>query len=123
MEVNTLTVNELLQNALALFAETDASDADYQALAIPHINMVLAETFEVNNRMRRMAKKPVLDAVPEIGALSDTIDYEDKLMRLALPYGLAEKLYFDEENDGRLSMFKQEYAERVNQCDRWVVAF
>lgn len=118
-----MTGSELLQRALALFAETDTSDADYQALAIPHINMVLAETFEVNNRLRKMAGKDAFDTVPEIGALSDSIEYEDKLVRLALPYGLAEKLYFDEENNARLSMFKQEYAERVNQCDRWVVAF
>jgi hypothetical protein len=123
MEVNTLTVNELLQNALALFAETDASDADYQALAIFHTNMVLAETFEVNNRMRERAGKEELTEIPSVTALTDTIPYEDKLLRFALPFGLAEKLYFDEDNDGRLSMFKQEYANRVNQCDRWVVAF
>lgn len=118
-----MTVNELLQNALPLFAETDTSDADYQALTIPHTNMVLAETFDVNNRMREQAGKEPLTEIPSVTALTDTIPFEDKLVRLALPYGLAAKLYFDEDNDGRLSMFLQEYAERVNQCDRWVVAF
>ena len=44
-------------------------------------------------------------------------------MKLALPYGLAAKLYFDEDDNARLTMFLQEYADRVNQCDRWVVAF
>ena len=118
-----MTGNELLKRALAFFAETDTSDVDYQTLAIPHINMVLAETFEVNNRLRKMAGLEEFKSIPEIKTLSATIEYEDKLVYLAMPYGLAEKLYFDEENNARLSMFKQEYADRVNQCDRWVVAF
>ena len=118
-----MTVNELLQNALALFAETDTSDADYQTLAIPFTNMVLAETFEVNNRLREYAGKEPFTEIPSVSALTDTIPCEEKLLRFALPFGLAEKLYFDEDNDGRLSMFKQEYANRVEQCDRWVVAF
>ena len=116
--------NELLKRAMALYGEIDTSDEDNRTLAVPQINMLLAEVFEVNNRMREHAGKEKLEAVPEISSLSDTIECEDKLLRLALPYGLAAMLYFGEEdNDGRLSMFKQEYAERVNQCDRWVVAF
>ena len=118
-----MTVNDLFLNALPIFAETDASDSDYQALAIPHTNMCLAETFEVNNRMRMRAGLDPFTKIPSVSSMDDEIPYEEKLVRLALPYGLAEKLYFDEENDGRLSMFKQEYANRVEQCDRWVVAF
>ena len=42
---------------------------------------------------------------------------------MALPYGLAAKLYFDEEDNARLNYFLQEYASRLDACDRWVVAF
>ena len=119
-----MTANELFQAASALYGETDTTDEDNRALAVPQINMLLAETHEVNNRMREQAGKEVLKDIPSIATLDEEIPYETKLVRLALPYGLAAMLYFGEEdNDGRLSMFKQEYAERVNQCDRWVVAF
>ena len=115
--------NELLKRAMALYAETDTNDEDSKALAVPYINMVLAETFDVNNRMREYAGKEPLESIPEIASLDDTIQYEDKLVKLALPYGLASKLYFDEDDNPRLTMFLQEYADRVNQCDRWVVSF
>ena len=115
--------NELLKRAMALYAETDTNDEDVKALSVPYINMVLAETFDVNNRMREYAGKEPLESIPEIASLDDTIQYEDKLVKLALPYGLASKLYFDEDDNPRLTMFLQEYADRVNQCDRWVVSF
>lgn len=115
--------NELLKRAMALYAETDTNDEDVKALSVPYINMVLAETFDVNNRMREYVGKEPMESIPEIASLDDTIQYEDKLVKLALPYGLASKLYFDEDDNPRLTMFLQEYADRVNQCDRWVVAF
>ena len=115
--------NELLKRAMALYAETDTNDEDAKTLAVPYINMVLAETFDVNNRMRKYSGKEPMESIPEITELSDTIQYEDKLVKLALPYGLAAKLYFDEDDNPRLTMFLQEYSDRVNQCDRWVVAF
>ena len=43
-------------------------------------------------------------------------------MRLALPYGLAAKLIYDEQDSTRFNYFLNEYADRVNRCDRWVVA-
>jgi hypothetical protein len=118
-----MTGNELLAMALALFAETDASDETYQALAVPYINTVLAEAFNCNNRIRKWSGKEVFAIIPAISSLADTVDYEEELLRNALPYGLAAKLYFDEENDGRLSYFNQEYANRLAEADKWVVTF
>jgi hypothetical protein len=118
-----MTGSELLSVALALFAETDVTDESYQTLAVPYINTVLAEAFNCNNRIRRFNGMPALSMIPAITSLDDTIDYEDELMRNALPYGLAAKLYFDEDNDGRLSYFNQEYANRLAEADKWVVMF
>lgn len=118
-----MTGNELLAAALALFAETDASDETYQALAVPYINTVLAEAFNCNNRIRRFNGISAHSMIPAITSLSDEIDYEEELLRSALPYGLAAKLYFDEDNDGRLSYFNQEYANRLAEADKWVVTF
>lgn len=118
-----MTGNELLTRAMALYAETDTSDEDARALAVPYINMVLTETFDTNNRIRQRRELDPLAEIPEISSLNDEIIYEDYLVKLALPYGLASKLYFDEDDNSRLSMFLQEYADRVNRADRWVVAF
>lgn len=115
-----MTVYELLTTAAALFFESDLSS--YTDLAVGFVNMLLAECFETNNRIRRRAGKAGLIKPPLLTTLQDTIPYEEGLVRLALPYGLAAKLIYDEQDSARFNYFLNEYADRVNRCDRWVVA-
>jgi hypothetical protein len=91
--------------------------------AIPLINIVLAETFDVNNRIRYSKDKAELTACPTITALTDTLTYEDELTRFALPLGLLCRLYVDEDNLAMLSVYKQEYAAAVNNADRCIASF
>lgn len=114
-----MTGIELEKKALALFSETDTEE--YEGLALIHINILLDETWKQNNRMRRKAGKEELENRIQLNGLSEEITYEDELVRQALPYGLAAKLYFDEEDNARLSMFNQEYANRLTACDAFVI--
>ena len=114
-----MTGTELTMRALALFSETEIED--YRELALTHINILLDETWKQNNRMRRKAGLEEMKERLQLGGLDDDITYEAELVRQALPYGLAAKLYFDEEDNARLSMFNEEYANRLNACDAFVV--
>ena len=116
-----MTGNELLKQALALMAETDGED--YRELAPAYINLMLAELFDVNNRMRRHGGLEELAEMPAVSGLEEELPYMERLQRLAMPYGLVSRLFFDEEDNSRLSMFNEEYAARVNQCDKYTVAF
>jgi len=115
-----MTVYELLTAAAALFFETDLSG--YCDLALPFVNMLLNECFETNNRIRRRNGKEGLLSAPVLTNLYEVIPYEEQLVRLALPYGLAAKLIYDEQDSARMNYFMSEYTSRVNRCDRWVVA-
>lgn len=116
-----MTANELFYAAMALFYENNSEV--HQDYVKGLINVLLAECFDVNNRLRRRAGKEELTRIPRIGDMMDEIPYEEMLVRLALPYGLAAKLFFEEGDNPRLTYFLQEYAQRVDRCDRWVVAF
>lgn len=116
-----MTVYELLGTAAALFFETEPTA--YQEVALPFVNMVLAECFEANNRLRRRAGKEELSELPVMSDLQETLPYEEELVRLVLPYGLAAKLIYDEQDSARLNYFLSEYSQRLERCDRWVVAF
>ncbi len=116
-----MTAYELLATAASLFFESDLSS--YTEVALPFVNMILAECFETNNRLRRRAGKETLQTVPVLSDLKEIVPFEEKLVRQAMPYGLAAKLIYDELDSVRLNYFLSEYADRVNRCDRWVVAF
>ena len=116
-----MTGTELLKKALALFAETET--ADYEETGLIYINLLLDETHDQNNRMLRHAGEEELAEYRNITALTDELPCMEKLAREALTYGLAAKLYFDEEENARLSMFNEEYANRLAALDRNVVVF
>lgn len=114
-----MTGTELLKQALALMAETETDD--YLELGLTYINMLLAETKKQNDRMRRWAGKEALEGYPKISALEDELPCEEELAREALPWGLCAKIFFDEDDNPRLSMFNEEYANRLSACDKWVL--
>lgn len=114
-----MTGEELLKRAGALIGETEMED--YRAIALTHINIMLDDTWKQNNRMRVYAGKEELKTRPQLGGLGEEIPFEEEMVREAMPYGLAALLYFDEEDNSRLSMFKEEYANRLTACDKNVV--
>jgi hypothetical protein len=111
-----MTANDLLKNACAMFH--DYTPADYARVGLAGINIVLAEIFEVNNRIRSNNGKEPLEEIPGIAALDEALPYEDILTRNAMIYGLAEKLIVDERDAGLWAVFHQKYVNAVNEADR-----
>lgn len=112
-----MTGTELLTMAIGLFGETDTTP--YAATALPWINFVITETFDVANRRLAYAKLDPLLTVPLMTSLDDPLPYDDTLTLLAFPYGLATHLFRNDENDyAMLNALEQKYAQAVNKCDR-----
>ena len=80
-----MTGTTLLAGATALF--NDNTPTDYSAQALPLLNILMAETFDVNNRLRKAAGKALLTQIPEMAALSETVPFEEMLVRRAFAYG------------------------------------
>ncbi len=114
-----MTGRELLTAACHLFFDTNT--AYYEPFALTHINMLLSDTYEANNGIRLNNGKTILTEIPSIVALSDHIPYEDSLVRGAFPYGLASKLYFDDNDTGRQMLFQQHFVNAVNESERGFV--
>jgi hypothetical protein len=111
-----MTAQELLNAACQLFFEPNT--AYYEPFALTHLNALLADTFEPNNRLRQRSGLEPLGEMPSLSALSSAIPYEDALVRGALIYGLASKLYFDDNDPRRQMYFHQQYVNGVNDADR-----
>lgn len=111
-----MTANDLLKSACAMFH--DYTPSDYTGVGLAGINVVLAETFEVNNRIRQNAGKDPLEDIPSITAVDQTLTYEPILTRNAMVYGLAEKLIIDDRDANLWAVFHQKYVNAVNEADR-----
>ena len=110
-----MTGTQLLTKAIGLFDATDTTP--YLTTSIDAINGLLAENFDVNNNILVKIEEEPLTVIPEITALTETIPYEDRLVKYAFPYGLAEKLIVGERDTSLISYFHQKYIDAVNDCN------
>jgi hypothetical protein len=110
-----MTGTQLLASAAALIHE--ANPSDYDGFALSFINILLAETYDVNNRLRVAAGSAVLTVIPQLTALTETLTYENKLVMMALPYGLAEKLIVDDRDSSLWNMLHSKYINHLMEMD------
>jgi hypothetical protein len=86
-----VTVANLITAALALMG-SDLTSTDYNTYAIPSVNMMLADLYDVNNGLLESADGTLLTSIPAVTATTDTLTYDERLTRNVMPYGLARDL-------------------------------
>lgn len=111
------TVRKIFDLATAKIFEEKGSDIDYDKYAPALLEGLLVEALPYENRVRRAAGKPELDTAPEVGAIDETaIDWDDRIARVALPYGLAAALLFDDENHkAEMVMMRNEFVAALDE--------
>ncbi|WP_101908872.1 hypothetical protein [Marasmitruncus massiliensis] len=109
-----MTAKEVYSAALTLLLETEQTAGDYDNFAIPFLNILLPETFKTNNLLREIREKEPLTEIPKVENLTDDIPYEPELLRTAIPYGLAAKLVYDDNDMSKVSYFSSMYESAVN---------
>lgn len=114
-----MTGNDILDNALALMFEERQRSPDYVSYAPRILNMLLPETFGVNNQLRRLAGKEPLAAPPVISTLEEEVVYEDDLVRSVLPWGLAAWLLMGDE-EGRYPDYLSMYIQQANRATQLI---
>ena len=82
--------------------------------ALPLLNLLLPELFDINNSILQAEGIDKLKVIPQLENLDDEIPYDERLLRNALPYGLAAKLVYDDNDMGKVGYFQQLYVNAVN---------
>ena len=117
-----MTGNQLLTNACALFGEL--SPENYQKAALPCLNAVLFELFEVNNHIRQSEGLEKQSGVAAVASLEAELPTQPRLDG-AMAWGLAAKLFIDERDAAGLSALFQQYVNAANDADtgwaRWLL--
>ena len=111
------TVRKIFDLATAKIFEEKGSDIDYDKYASALLEGLLVEALPYENRVRRAAGKPELETAPEVDAIDETvIDWDDRIARVALPYGLAAALLFDDENHkAEMVMMRNEFVAALDE--------
>ena len=103
-----MTYGELLDRALGILEYSDRQGREKFAKEMTDI--VLAELWDINNRLREEKDLPPLEDIPCVGSFEDVIPYEEEIVRRDLILGLVCRLSADEEDSSLHNFYSAEYA-------------
>lgn len=103
-----VTAQYIFDSAVTLMFGEEADKPDYQPFYINTLNRLLAENFDNNNALRLIAGKDELTEIPLITDISEIVDYEPRMTRQILIYGVAGYIYSDDDK-GMGTEYKNKY--------------
>ena len=92
-----MTIKECYEHAVSLLPEKPEENPNMQSFMVAWCNILLAENFENENFYRAAEGLPMLSRVPVLFYAEDEIPYNEKLVKMAFPYGMARWIF--REND------------------------
>lgn len=106
-----LTANDVFSIACAYISQTAQDTSELLPFVPMWLNVLLAESLDAENALRRFDKMPELAAAPRMGDddMQSEIVYHDAIVRIALPYGLAREIFRDDENEYRAGVFDSKF--------------
>lgn len=112
------TIKRIYTLALAKIIEAPGTDVDYDSYSPPLLDSLLVEALPYENAIRAQRGDEELTSAPEITTIDSTaLDWDDRITRVALPWGLAAALLFDDENRKAESvMFRNEFVSTLEDA-------
>lgn len=112
------TIKRIYTLALAKIIEAPGTDVDFDSYSPTLLDSLLVEALPYENAIRAARGDEELTGAPEITAIDSTVlDWDDRITRVALPWGLAAALLFDDENRKAESvMFRNEFVSALEDA-------
>lgn len=112
------TIKRIYTLALAKIIEAPGTDVDFDSYSPTLLDSLLVEALPYENAIRAQRGDEELTSAPEITTIdSSVLDWDDRITRVALPWGLAAALLFDDENRKAESvMFRNEFVSALEDA-------
>lgn len=112
------TIKRIYTLALAKIIEAPGTDVDFDSYSPTLLDSLLVEALPYENAIRAQRGDAELTSTPEVTTIDSTaLDWDDRITRVALPWGLAAALLFDDENRKAESvMFRNEFVSALEDA-------
>lgn len=104
-----MTAQQLFDLTVGIMGITPANASSYSDVIIPQMNTILAETFTLENNYRAFLGISLLTTIPTVTALTDTLTYQDSILRNVVTYGIAQMLSVSDDEYARANYFGDKY--------------
>ena len=114
---SSLTVRDVYVIAAAFIGDREDDDRDEKDFAPIYMKVLLQESLPAENRIRIAEGMQELTVAPMPG-IDDVIPYSDKIVRGALPYGLAWQYHQDAGNNQLAAMYRNMFVDGVENAKK-----
>jgi hypothetical protein len=116
-----MTAYEVFETASAYLGLTAEENEDVMTVGAAWLNVLLAEMLETENTLRRSEGVQELDSAPrvtaaELASSGTDIDCHEKLLRIALPYGLAAEMMREDDADSDWNHFRSRFINALSEA-------
>lgn len=104
-----MTAQELFSLAVGRMGVTPSNATSYNDTIIPQINTILADTFTLENNVRVSLGLTPLTSIPEVTALSQTLTYQDSILKNCVAWGVCQLLALSDDDTIKSGFFESRY--------------
>ena len=115
-----MTAQDLFNLSLGIIGISSNNAGTYTETALPMINTVLMQTFDLENHIRKYLELTPLTTVPVHTNLNETLTYQDRILRNVAVYGLAQLLVLSDDDVIRANFFGNLYAQGFNNENKFI---
>ena len=111
-----MTVRECYEQAVSFIPEVPEDNVDMQKHMVPWCNVLLADTINQENIFRRVNKQEEISAPLRVKNETDEIPYNEKLVSMAFPYGMARWIFRENDDVSGSHEYYQLYAVALSEA-------
>lgn len=117
-----MTVQELFNLTVGIMGVTPANATSYLDTVLPQVNTILAQTFNLENNNREFKGLAVLSSIPYVTSLSDTLTYQDNIIRKVVVWGLAQLLALSDDDVVKAGFFENRFADGMQMEGKMIAS-
>lgn len=115
-----MTAQELFDLSLSLMGLTSTEAQINENIYFSNLNIILSQTFGLENVNREYKELDVLTTPQVVSALSDVLTYQDNVLKNVVVFGVAQLLAMNDDDYDKSGFFEQRYADGMNREDKTV---
>ena len=106
-----MTAQELFNLTAGIMGITQNNALNYQDTVLFQLNTVLSQTFNLENNNREFLGIAKLTTIPTVSLLSDTLTYQDNVLRNVVVFGLAQLMSLSDDDVVKANFFENRYVD------------
>lgn len=113
-----MTAKMIYELASSFLYERDGDDEDSKRFCLGYLNVMLQETLDIENSIRRSKGQEELEEAPYLTSLTEEVPYSGALTRVAFPYGMAYYFYKEGMDNYTAAEYKANYVDACTSAGK-----